>query len=758
MALGDYNRINWAERLRQYVNRIKLTLVGGTTDTYDVEQIEGTVTQPGTPISSENMNKMDAKINELDKWAADTDEKLNTPAYIDGEETTDIFSLPNSIDGQFSKAVLKGRTYTNVLDKDGRGDSIANWVGSLGATDGTYLYNTGDVAGYSTMGYNKYTFESNAYYFISVIGKTSATSGNAKLRAIYSASNFIDIDFVNTGNVEVRKGVKWATGIQELSSIFPVCNNGNVLYFRHLLVVKITEEEYNNLTVEELLEKYPYVDGTTGTGPKRIKVIGRNLWNSFNLRENVAGQRFDYLEASGFRHDFASRGYSMSIIRKFMPGTYTIKLNHNLESGKQLLFVFRKNGYLDTTNQLLITFSSTVFSQTVTIGEGYNYLVIARASAGTAQNVTVTDIQLLYGDAPIAEYVPYQESIVYTPEIGNSLPDGRCDKYNVLEGTKIQQIGGSIISHYPERALMAPANGTWISENIIGEVGFYDGGLSVSNTKYPIKRLDYVHKVDPQTGAETPIDLSTCTVAGNKLSFTSTALSNGDLVSWDYEYDSALSTIEETEYEIATNIIAQVTENTNATNRLSKSIDNTNKQLQAAIVEFDERTQPATDSKAGIVELATNAEARAGTDATRAMTPAAAKYLRQGLSGNIHFSDPIGAGATLNKDIPIGPGFTHGFLTMYTTSNLGIMVFFNTNNLDTKVTGVYESDEEYWGTSWSRRGEGFITDGEFGSEVPGANEIHIKEIYISGSNIHFEFENTAASSKSLGCDVYWEVW
>jgi hypothetical protein len=53
-----YVKKNWLNRIRQYANRFNLKdpVTGATVATYDMERVEGTVSQVGTPLSPGNMN------------------------------------------------------------------------------------------------------------------------------------------------------------------------------------------------------------------------------------------------------------------------------------------------------------------------------------------------------------------------------------------------------------------------------------------------------------------------------------------------------------------------------------------------------------------------------------------------------------------------------------------------------------------------------------------------------------------------------
>ena len=85
-----YTKTTWAARLREFTNRVQLTLVSGTT--YDVTQVEGTVTQAGTAYSPDNMNKLEEGVRVANLAASETVVglvELATPAETTtGSDTT----------------------------------------------------------------------------------------------------------------------------------------------------------------------------------------------------------------------------------------------------------------------------------------------------------------------------------------------------------------------------------------------------------------------------------------------------------------------------------------------------------------------------------------------------------------------------------------------------------------------------------------------------------------------------------------------
>ena len=119
-----------------------------------------------------------------------------------------------------------------------------------------------------------------------------------------------------------------------------------------------------------------------------------------------------------------------------------------------------------------------------------------------------------------------------------------------LIGTKIiYQLATPIITEILPNTVKSSPNGSVQYLNVRGEVGYYGTNIAVTNSALPIKSLTSVKKINIVDGSETNIDLATCTIASGGLTFTSTTLTSGDLVDWNYEFDSALSTTPLIDYE-----------------------------------------------------------------------------------------------------------------------------------------------------------------------------------------------------------------
>jgi len=128
--------------------------------------------------------------------------------------------------------------------------------------------------------------------------------------------------------------------------------------------------------------------------------------------------------------------------------------------------------------------------------------------------------------------------------------------------------------------------------------------------------------------------------------------------------------------------------------------------------------------------------------------------------GTNAFTDAIAASGSLTKNIALGGAYKNGIAVIKHTSLVySIVVFFGTNSIKTKVTGL----GQYYNV-WTRENAGSITQGAssptFGDRVAsGVSKLYIKEVYINGTNLQIDFGSAeTVSTYSLDCTVYWEVW
>lgn len=146
------------------------------------------------------------------------------------------------------------------------------------------------------------------------------------------------------------------------------------------------------------------------------------------------------------------------------------------------------------------------------------------------------------------------------------------------DGTLYYQLATPVLTYYPPKSIPLPISSTLQHQSIIGDIAFYSTGIAISDSDYPIETLQEVILVNTDDGTETPIDIATCTVASGGLSFTSTALTDGDLVWFRYEHtlDSATPT---TEYTYTTSLAGGLT-------TIQQDVKKQNESLQKQIDEL----------------------------------------------------------------------------------------------------------------------------------------------------------------------------
>jgi len=169
-----------------------------------------------------------------------------------------------------------------------------------------------------------------------------------------------------------------------------------------------------------------------------------------------------------------------------------------------------------------------------------------------------------------------------------------------LAGTQIlYQLATPTTTNYLPSTLISEPNGTIYTEPSITDVGYYGTNIAVADTDYPISSLDWINKIDVDTGAFIPVDIATCTVASGGLSFTISTATVDECYEYAYNYSTALSVIPSLAYSYSTNLKAQVNETVSAVERLDRKIE----------------------EKSANLKIATEAEAEAGTSNTVFMTP-----------------------------------------------------------------------------------------------------------------------------------------
>ncbi len=183
---------------------------------------------------------------------------------------------------------LTGTQYINLFGTAGKGDTLTGWTTTgLLSTDGEWIYNNANCTGGN---YLEKAITASKYYFMTINTKTSATMAACRLSIVQRDNsnnplNYNDATFnyTNMSSVAKRLGSKFQSEATatKLQAVY-IVNNSQVLYTKEYALIEITADEYNNLTVAELLAKYPYTTGTattykpSGTREKIVDLSGAN--------------------------------------------------------------------------------------------------------------------------------------------------------------------------------------------------------------------------------------------------------------------------------------------------------------------------------------------------------------------------------------------------------------------------------------------------------------------------------------------------
>jgi hypothetical protein len=217
---------------------------------------------------------------------------------------------------------------------------------------------------------------------------------------------------------------------------------------------------------------------------------------------------------------------------------------------------------------------TTAFSLAVagTTGADAKTLVIDK-NGKILEEVTQANIDLV---ASVGKYYYHTDKSVWFITAADTYADIAAARTGLGTSQVFYQLATPVVTNYYPNIINAEPSGTVYVYPFVEDYDFYNGGVYINNTSYPIDSLEYVYIVNKATGTLTPVAISTCTVAAGGASFTSTAISTGDLVSFGYTHKD-LSTVADLYYQYDLNLTAAIEDN-------SKSIRDLDDKLERAIL------------------------------------------------------------------------------------------------------------------------------------------------------------------------------
>jgi len=135
-------------------------------------------------------------------------------------------------------------------------------------------------------------------------------------------------------------------------------------------------------------------------------------------------------------------------------------------------------------------------------------------------------------------------------------------------------------------------------------------------------------------------------------------------------------------------------------------------------------------------------------------------YINNPARGYQAFSGTLSANEVIDLTIPIKQGAKRGTAIVNSGVN-GVMVLFDTNSDWGFVCGMGATGinyDIYFGSAWSVRNKGFVTDGYgFGMRALGNSRLGIEALYIDGNNLKIVVKNHHSASVSYNFEIDYEV-
>lgn len=399
----------------------------------DLSQLETTDKSSLVNANNEIKNNLVTHLNDYTQLKEELTQPdtLTTPKQI-----SSIMSLPNAIDGQASVGV-NGRAVNNLMGDAGNCEDLSKWsvIGSNPSVDttiklfGESSFKTTSSATAASYVWKDYNDLEAKYYFASVYAYLTSSSGYVRI-VVFDKGSFdnailtqTDATIVNSWQriaIKVTKTNGFRIGVGRTSP-GEISDN-----FDGIMVNEITKDEYDNLTEDELMQKYPYISGTKSTTNTRIKSVGKNLFDKNIMRYD--GYRIS--ETSGALYSSTDdRGHSDYI--KIKPDTNYFS-EYNL---KNFAWYDINKNYLSGESSFVGLYHSPA--------NAYYLRVSTRES--------LKDIAQIEEGPTATTYEPYKESISYItlPEGVDglhSLPNGVKDEVTP-DGKLIKRAGKVLVSN-----------------------------------------------------------------------------------------------------------------------------------------------------------------------------------------------------------------------------------------------------------------------------------------------------------------------
>lgn len=307
-----YTKTNWKDHVAEFPNRYKMT--NNPDGTVIIEKREGNIAQDGTPVNAANLNKIE---DELERQSHELDEHTSRIQAVESQLESEDYTkrieaiedelsekAPTSItmkhglqvvdvpqDTPFNVSDIRGRTLVNLLGRDGNCEDTSKWVTQFSALDNRRVIgNYGMLVSHPTQGQNAIFYkiiklDTTKYYYMSGYALSVLDVAFTIGTSIGIPIGGGMVRFSPNSDTKFKYGgFKFKPTVSDLYITALVYGKAGVTsagVFDALSLYEISAAEYaaiDNMTSEQIAQKYPYVDDMKPIqNPYAIR-YGRNLF------------------------------------------------------------------------------------------------------------------------------------------------------------------------------------------------------------------------------------------------------------------------------------------------------------------------------------------------------------------------------------------------------------------------------------------------------------------------------------------------
>ena len=465
----SYVKTVWIDRNVQFPTRYTDEL--GNVKTFTPNA--GTVYEAGTTVTALRMNNIEDNL-----------ESALNPTYSSEATTTQpVTSLPSTvINSQFNKAELRGRTVVPVVTDDT--ESITGWdtatalpslndSGTLFRGKSIKLTLTADGIQYSGNTQKYPNGISGKKYLISAYIK----KGNGIDARLWTTVGGVQVvtntttNWVRVGLVGVSDGqpLYWQGGVNGVT--------GQYADIGRVMIVELATSE-EGLSVSDLLAMYPWHNNYKSTDNSIIKSI---LEEPYSETKAIVPYKL--------------KSVSDSIYDKYnlLTGQLTKNIEDKILTGAEISDLFIG------TNVDAVRFLLTEFTNGIGIGQALSGWV----KVVSPNMIEQTDAFNWDDAGSNAKFGTVQGSTYFWLFVtkGTFADLGAAQTYyNSNPVTIYYQLANPITTYNRESILSAEPNGTIIQSPFVWDCDFYSDKINITDINYPINTLDYVNKVNVDTG------------------------------------------------------------------------------------------------------------------------------------------------------------------------------------------------------------------------------------------------------------------